>query len=51
MDKDDSKQEEVRATVLTIKQSGGMRCNQGTVLREVVRKDFFGEVIHKPSSA
>ena len=51
MDKDASERQEVRAAALTIKQSGVMWCNQGTVLREVLGKDFFEEVIHKPRSA
>lgn len=51
LDRDDRKYQEVRTTVMKIKQSDVRRRNQGTTLREVVRKDFFEEVIHKPRHA
>lgn len=43
--------QEVRASVMKIKQGDVIRSNQGTTLREAVRKDFFEEVIHKPRHA
>lgn len=38
-------------TVMEIKQGDVMGSNWGTTLREVVRKDFFEEVIYKPIRA
>lgn len=35
-------------TMLKIKQGDVIGSNWGTTLREVVRKDFFEEVIYKP---
>lgn len=38
-------------TVMKIKQGDVIGSNWGTTLREVVRKDFFEEVIYKPKHA